>query len=246
MQTDQEANGRAPTPLEIRRLADLIERFESAACQAQPASSGAAWVLAAIVEAVDSGSSFVAPRRIATICERWTREPRSSRKSGVGSRGERVTRSREEAAVEWPSEEMAVGASDPGVESEDALAPDPSTPDPRLPTAPLYPAPSFIVDAPRPLTNRQLWRLVVDELAGQVAHAQDHSWLGQAALIGEVDGRLIVGAPSRFARDLLERRFAEPIARAIATALGSPRSISFVVTQEWRPPTAGPTLDRLG
>ena len=36
--------------------------------------TGAGWVAAAIVEAVESGSRFVAPKRVREICRRWARE----------------------------------------------------------------------------------------------------------------------------------------------------------------------------
>jgi hypothetical protein len=68
------ANGTTPTPAQLARLAELARRFEPNARQTDPPSTGEAWILAAIAEAVDSGSQFVAPRRIARICERWAVE----------------------------------------------------------------------------------------------------------------------------------------------------------------------------
>jgi hypothetical protein len=70
----EDANDAPATPAQKARLAALCTQFEEIARQHDPASSGAAWVCAAIREAVESGSSYVAPRRIAHICERWAVE----------------------------------------------------------------------------------------------------------------------------------------------------------------------------
>src|SRR5579883_2193533 len=147
----QEANGRTATPLELRRLAELIERFEPAACQAQPPGSGAAWVLAAIIEAVDSGSSFVAPRRIATICERWQR--RSQGAQGMGGRGSCPPGIEAKAGA---SPILLEGLDDPVSYSDVSQDPTPVETEtgrwpvsPRLPTPSSPPSPLFLVDAAR-------------------------------------------------------------------------------------------------
>lgn len=66
------ANERPATRLERQLLGALAEEFEGAA--RARGSSGAAWVAAAIVEAVDSGSRYVAPKRVRAICRRWASE----------------------------------------------------------------------------------------------------------------------------------------------------------------------------
>ena len=72
----EEANGRASTPAERKLLAELASRFEpSARAQGDPTKpSGWSWVGAAIYEAVEAGSAFVAPRRIREILSRWERD----------------------------------------------------------------------------------------------------------------------------------------------------------------------------
>lgn len=64
------ANDRRATPLE-RVLLSELERDASRAA-ARVGSTGAEWVAAALREAVESGSAFVAPRRIREIINRWT------------------------------------------------------------------------------------------------------------------------------------------------------------------------------
>jgi hypothetical protein len=73
----EEANGRAISRAEQRLLREIAER-------ATPVTSGDGstgirgwqWVTAAIYEAVEAGSSFVAPRRVREIVNRWLRDGR--------------------------------------------------------------------------------------------------------------------------------------------------------------------------
>lgn len=223
------ANDRAPTTLECERLAALAECFEPAARRASPPTTGAAWVAAAIVEAVDSGSAFVAPRRIATICERWQRQlersdARGSRGGAKHPRGGGAP-PRFSRAEPLPAREPDPA---PALADEAALAPvDPFD-------APLVLAPpAFVVGAPRPIANWQLWRLVTDELSRQPEGPRWRPWLEQAAIVGEEDGALLVGTPSGFARDLFARQLAAPLAEALFTVLGQRYTVRFVVSQTW-------------
>jgi hypothetical protein len=67
------ANGREASPLERELLAELETEFDAAARRA--GATAADWVVAAIREAVSSGSRFVAPKRIREILARWAAEP---------------------------------------------------------------------------------------------------------------------------------------------------------------------------
>jgi hypothetical protein len=80
----EEANGRPISRAEQRLLREIAERVTPVT---NPVTSpvgvvtgGWAWVTAAIYEAVEAGSSFVAPRRVREIVNRWSRE------GGPGSR----------------------------------------------------------------------------------------------------------------------------------------------------------------
>jgi hypothetical protein len=64
------ANGREATPLERELLAELEHAFNETA--QGTGQTGAEWVVAAIREAVASGSRFVAPKRIREILTRWS------------------------------------------------------------------------------------------------------------------------------------------------------------------------------
>lgn len=64
-----DANGRPANPIERRGLGRIARRWQAARA-VTPAEAWAA-IEAAIVEAVESGSAFVAVRRIEAICDRW-------------------------------------------------------------------------------------------------------------------------------------------------------------------------------
>lgn len=69
------ANGRPPSDMEISLLVQVARECNPAAqAQGYGPGTGLGWVLAAIWEAVNSGSQFVAPKRIAAICDRWVIE----------------------------------------------------------------------------------------------------------------------------------------------------------------------------
>jgi hypothetical protein len=73
------ANDRVETPAERKLLRDLAARFEPAAVamrQDRPdlPESGWGWLEAAVWEAVEAGSAFVAPRRLREILLRWERD----------------------------------------------------------------------------------------------------------------------------------------------------------------------------
>lgn len=72
----QLANGRPPNALERQRLTQLAALAEPGA--RATGETGWEWVRLAIDEAVEAGSAYVAPRRIARILERWSIEGRSA------------------------------------------------------------------------------------------------------------------------------------------------------------------------
>ncbi|HYI15490.1 MAG TPA: hypothetical protein VEX37_08870 [Thermomicrobiales bacterium] len=74
--TFEDANDRRTTPLERSLLAEL-ERDADPAARAV-GSTGASWIVAAMREAVSSGSAFVAPKRIREIVTRWSADPRNA------------------------------------------------------------------------------------------------------------------------------------------------------------------------
>jgi hypothetical protein len=73
----EDANNRISTAAEQRLLRDVATRVELDAWrQRGERVSGWEWVTAAIYEAVESGSTYVAPRRVREIIARWQRDGR--------------------------------------------------------------------------------------------------------------------------------------------------------------------------
>ena len=75
----ESANDRAATPAERKLLRDLAARFEPVAATVHQErddvpNSGWGWLEAAVWDAVEAGSAFVAPRRVREILLRWERD----------------------------------------------------------------------------------------------------------------------------------------------------------------------------
>ena len=79
------ANNRDATPLEIELLAELEATFTE--CAHRTGDTGAEWVVAAIREAVGSGSRFVAPKRVREILNRWSKQSDPVRTSAAPASG---------------------------------------------------------------------------------------------------------------------------------------------------------------
>ncbi len=80
----EEANGRAISRAEERLLREIAERAKPVTTMdGDDGSEGWSWVTAAIYEAVEAGSTFVAPRRVREIVGRWSREGGPGRAGGA-------------------------------------------------------------------------------------------------------------------------------------------------------------------
>jgi hypothetical protein len=88
----ESANDRSATTLERELLGELERDFADAAQRAD--RSPAEWVVAAIREAVNSGSRFVAPKRVREILSRWTSAEERRVRTGTRGSGTNVERPR--------------------------------------------------------------------------------------------------------------------------------------------------------
>jgi hypothetical protein len=96
------ANDRSITPLEADLLAELERACASSAQRS--GETGADWVVAAIREAVGSGSRFVAPKRINEILNRWSKShSRDGLRAGAATTAEGVTNGSPPADFPLPS-----------------------------------------------------------------------------------------------------------------------------------------------
>lgn len=123
----ESSNDRTATPLERELLGELERDFADAAQRAEHTSS--AWVVDAIREAVNSGSRFVAPKRIREILTRWSsaderRVRTSSQGSAVGqtARTRASKRNREAVGSVWQTILTELQSSKTWAEVGDTLA----------------------------------------------------------------------------------------------------------------------------
>src|SRR5262249_29718839 len=160
-------NGRPATPAERARLAALAEQFDRPARSGRPPSSGWEWIAAAIAEAVESGSEFVAPRRIARICERWDRDGfaspfASSRPGAEHAAGESATIDMQ--IIDARDIDTAASAIGRGWSGDEVARPSVG---------------AFRVFSDLPLDSRALWVRVREELRRALANPVDRGWLDQ-------------------------------------------------------------------
>ncbi|MGH2615991.1 MAG: hypothetical protein ACRDJC_12180 [Thermomicrobiales bacterium] len=205
----EHANDRAATPAERKLLRDLAVRFDPVAEAAYQnwddvPRSGWSWLEAAVWEAVEAGSSFVAPRRLREILQRWERDG--------------FPRPRD---PQPPQPEPSRGVS-----SRTARRSDP--PPPPRPLPPVFPIEEV------GLSNRQVWSATLAEMArrGDISRGDLETWLRPAGLIGRDGDTLIVGAPNSVARDRIAARLLPPLREALAATLGVAVGIAVVVEGE--------------
>ena len=208
------ANDRAATPAERKLLRDLAERFDLVAARAADANdevpgSGWGWLEAAVWEAVEAGSAFVAPRRLREILQRWERDGFPGANAVGPARGQA------------PGEPVAV----PTWANTQARAAEPMTP--------AEPVNFAVVEVG--LSSRQVWAAVLDELArrGSVSRADLETWLRPANLIGRDGETLLIGAPNAVARDRITTRLLPALREAMAATLGVSVELAVVSGNDW-------------
>lgn len=235
-----EANGREASPAEERLLAGIAAEGE--ALIGQGVTSGWAVVRAAIYEAVDSGSSYVAPKRVREIVRRWLRdggaghgawgegsEERDQRIEEMGQgpedrgRGSGVSRqSRDDLVAKGegqPASTIEVGDMDGDSADREASTEDrsPSSHAPR-PTAP----DRFWVEEGS-ISSTLLWETIVGDLAERgIGRGSDlEMYLRPARLVGRSGQRgFQLEAPNGHARRRIELHWLAELERGLARLLG--------------------------
>jgi hypothetical protein len=210
----ESANDRAATPAERKLLRDLAARFEPVAAAAHQerddiAGSGWGWLEAAVWDAVEAGSAFVAPRRIREILLRWERDgfpqprdpgpPRPDPQRG--------------GPVSWAP--------------RDDIVP------------PSVPAPLFTIEevglSNRQVWAATLAELI---RRGDASRADVETWLRPARLIGRDGATLLVGTPNAVARDRIVSRLLPALREALAVTVGLAVAVEVVVEtrdeEAWR------------
>ncbi len=215
IQAFEAANARPATPAERQLLRGLADRFEPAARAdgRRDRASGWSWIAAAVYEAVEAGSAFVAPRRLREILTRWERE-------GLPAGTEADTAPSQDAHRTRPSATPGIAGS-------------PTSPAPRASTgAHALPVADLLGDAPDlPLPHgfgsRRTWAFAVGLLGEAVDRVRLADLVAGTAIVGYHDGEVTVGVPDslraeQFAtvyRDLIARKLSEAMRRPVRLAV---------------------------
>lgn len=81
------------------------------------------------------------------------------------------------------------------------------------------------------INTDQIWQDVLNQLQHQMARATFDTWLKDTQLVAQDEGALIVSTKNAYAKDWLENRLLTTINRIVASTLGYPVNIQFVVDQ---------------
>ena len=208
MRAFESANDRAATPAERKLLRDLAARFEPVAAAGHQErddvpDSGWGWLEAAVWDAVEAGSAFVAPRRVREILLRWERDGfPQPRDPGP------------------PRPEPPRGAPIRPVPRDDI-------------TPPRAPVSLFTIEevglSNRQVWAATLAELA---RRGDVSRADIETWLRPAALIGRDGATLHLSAPNAVARDRIVSRLLPALRQSIAATIGATVGIEVMVDGE--------------
>ncbi len=225
----EDANGRTSTPAERHLLRGLAERVEPAAWATRRPGleTGWEWLTAAVYEAVEAGSAYVAPRRLREILSRWERDGLPETEGG----GRKAEGGRRKADV--PStEHWALGTGHAALVGE---GPD--------------------LSLPHGFGSQRTWEFTVGLLATALDRDRLAELVSGTWIAGYRDGEVTVAAPDpvqaeRLAgeyRALIERKLGEamrrPVRLAVLAEAEGGRRTADVLAGHSAPVGAGPEMD---
>ncbi len=218
------ANARPATPAERQLLRGLAERFDPAARAAgrSDLASGWSWIAAAVYEAVEAGSAFVAPRRLREILTRWEREGLPVDTEADTARSEEILRSRPSAT--------------PGIVASPA-----STAQRASAVAHAVPVADLLGDAPDlPLPHgfgsRRTWAFAVGLLGEAVERGRLADLVAGTAIVGYHEGEVTVGVPDPVRAEQFATTYRDLVARKLSEAMRRPVRLAVLTLA----PAAGP------
>ncbi|MDQ6905240.1 MAG: hypothetical protein M3176_00280 [Chloroflexota bacterium] len=225
-------NGRPPSDMEMSLLVQVARECDPAAqSQGYGPGTGLGWVLAAIWEAVNSGSTrggFIAPKLVAAICDRWVAE-------GFGSDNRANPNAPPTVHMSPPIWPMPTMSGEPPVTAPPVGITD-SAPLPTLPEIGYTSAPPATT-ADTTATEaeaRRLWEQVMRRLEGVLHPDALERWFIGARVTTIEHDRVIVVVPGADTalklasyRGLISRRMSEALGRTVdvvfqATRLSTP------------------------
>ncbi len=88
------------------------------------------------------------------------------------------------------------------------------------------------------MNAKQIWQAALGELQLQMTRANFETWLKNTSIVAAEDGLVVIGVPNTFAKEWLEKRFANMIRRTLTNILGYTVDVKFMVTRSTLAATA--------
>lgn len=241
MRAFQDANDRVPTPAQRQLLDEIAQRFDATA--REHGATGWGWVAAAIYEAVEAGSGFVAPRRIREILMRWERDGSPDGDDPNGKRrGNRTGRRSAGSRGEAPAAPISPAITRPGAATRPVTAPSARrsvTPGQR----PALVTTGTASPEDEPFTVREcgmastgVWAAMLTELGltAEIPRADLQGPVRAATLIGRnAGGDLVIGAATSIAERRIAGRYLPALRRAAEAIVGVPIGVEVVHRDTW-------------
>jgi len=225
-------NSRPPSDMEMSLLVQVARECDTAAqTQGYGPGTGLGWVLAAIWEAVNSGSTrggFIAPKLVAAICDRWVVE-------GFGSDSRANPHAPPAVHTPPPTWPLPAMSGEPPADSPSATIPDSASllilPEIDYASVPSVTTPGT---AATEAEARRLWDQVMRRLEGVLHPDALERWFVGARVTTIERDRVIVVVPGADTalklasyRGLISRRMSEALGRTVdvvfqATRLSTP------------------------
>ena len=233
IQAFEDANARRSTPAERQLLEGLADRFDPAARAAH--ATGWQWVRAAIYEAVEAGSAFVAPRRLREILIRWEREGTAGgRRQAAGDRDEI-------GKVGSPAGHgPTAGASDRRTGPEGVARSGRSGAAAVVPSPFRLGSPAVDVALPHGFSGERTWAFTIGLLAETIDRDRLAELVAGAAITGYRDGEVTLAVPDPVRAEQIATTYRDLIARKLGEAMRRPVRLAVVTTasddQDQSPP----------
>ena len=79
------------------------------------------------------------------------------------------------------------------------------------------------------INTDQVWQTALGQLQLQMTRATFDTWVKDTYIVEQEDDYLVIGTKNVFAKDWLENRLSNTISRTLASVLGRPVGIEFIV-----------------
>jgi hypothetical protein len=210
----EDANGRKASLAEQTLLRQLAERFEPAARQSgKPGhDSGYGWIVAAIYEAVEAGSAYVAPRRIREIMTRWEREGAPGAVSAPQNPQSWGEHEHDAAALGAPTgQRQAGGRSDTAEPMGIGAGPD--------------------LALPHGFGSRRTWEFTVGLLGAALERERLAELVTGTWISGYHEGEVTLAAPTALQAERLAGEYRELVSRKLSEAMRRPIRLAVLIAE---------------